>query len=93
MFSEVRHCVTHSRMAITKDQQNRLPKCFENYFEIKTHGGVEVVYVTPYNTKEMISRIADYIFLIYKAVVETSSKTNVTFESIEPLIRGGYSEP
>ncbi|MBB6112527.1 hypothetical protein SAMN05421821_11962 [Mucilaginibacter lappiensis] len=86
MLSEVRHCVTHSRSVVTPEIKKALPKCFNDFFEIKKYGEEEVIFVNESNGREIISRIADYIFLVYKAVAELCYETEINFHSIVPIL-------
>lgn len=86
MISEVRHCITHSRMQVTKEFSSSLPSCFTDYFEVKSYNNEDTLFLDYQHCSELLTRISDYMFLIFKAITEDCTSQPVNFASIQHII-------
>jgi hypothetical protein len=90
MLGEVRHCITHMRMELTNDTINAMPKSFKLYFQSRPRDNGLLLFLEYDKCSELMSNIADYVFFVYKSIVETCSTDKVTFETIYPIF--SYSQ-
>jgi hypothetical protein len=91
-WGEVRHCVTHSGMVVNSNLKRSLPIHFQGYIDIIKHMDVEYLYMDGAMCRNLLSRIADFIFFCFKSVSEASYGNKIDFQSIDYLLKGVYSQ-
>jgi len=87
MFSEVRHCITHSKMAMTPELKDSHDAFFKKHFRIKKYDDKEILYIERLEALTLFSRIADFVLLIHKAISKECFQIDVNLESIKPILK------
>lgn len=90
MLSEVRHCITHNRTEITNEMQNAMPVYYKLYFKNVDYVKSKVVFVDFQKCSELLSKIADFIFFVFKSITEKSLDVIVDFKTIQHIIPDIY---
>ena len=81
MIGEVRNVIVHQRGIITKEDLKKLPKCFNDFFTTSPEKGKHLIKIKPFHS-QVFSAMANYIFLIYKAVATRCYDESVEIKRI-----------
>jgi hypothetical protein len=93
ILGDVRNCITHNRMVANKELKVALGKYLKDYIITAEYSNQEYLFATPTMCRNLLSRMADYIYFCYKSVYEASYDQKVDFQSIDFLLQGVYSQP
>ena len=85
MLSQVRHCITHRRMMLDNDMLNNLPDCYKQYFEERNYDNKRVLYLKKDQGPQLLIRITEYMFFVYKSIVQTCYPSQLNLVDLEPL--------
>ena len=91
LLSLVRDCVTHKRMKLTLELKREFNEVHNTIFKTYTDADGEIILLTDSEARALISRIAEYIFLVYKSVTEKSLGIEVNFSSIQHIYKDIHS--
>ncbi|WP_179416155.1 hypothetical protein HDF19_08460 [Mucilaginibacter sp. E4BP6] len=83
LISEARHCITHRRTKITKQLSSLLEHPCNIYFNIIA--SEQVIFIQDHVCHELLKRIAEFIYLVYKTVSEVCYNDKVNLTSIYTL--------
>ena len=82
ILSEVRHCITHRRTKITQELRLLLEHPSNLYFNVLT---TDQLFIKDSLCHELLQRIAEFTYLIYKTVAEECYNNRVSLSSISTL--------
>ena len=97
MLGLVRHCITHKRMEIADIELNQIKIQFDRYFHVRHENEQQLIFLQHDCCSNLLTNIADYVYFIYKSILDACYNQEVTLDTIWPILSHretlGYLDP